>query len=71
MGTQFSRVHKSGDSDAAGSGIGLYLSKVLVQEMGGSIGYRGNDDGPGSVFWFTLPLSNAPAAATAAGSGTG
>jgi signal transduction histidine kinase len=44
----------------ASSGIGLHLSKKLVEFMQGAIGYREGKNGRGSVFWFTLPLAKAP-----------
>jgi signal transduction histidine kinase/ActR/RegA family two-component response regulator len=39
-----------------GTGIGLALSRRLVQAMGGHIGVR-STPGEGSLFWFTLPMS--------------
>jgi signal transduction histidine kinase len=43
-----------------GMGLGLYLSKFVIEAHGGSIGYLRED--PGSLFYFTLPA--APAAVT-------
>ncbi|MFO1050930.1 MAG: HAMP domain-containing sensor histidine kinase [Planctomycetota bacterium] len=51
---RFSRVHESGSSNASGTGIGLHVSKALVESMGGEIGYRPRETGLGSVFWFSL-----------------
>ena len=52
--TRFGRVHDSSSSTARGHGIGLYMSKVLIEKMGGTIGYRPREEGTGSVFWFCL-----------------
>jgi signal transduction histidine kinase len=54
--TKYERLH--GANAPSGTGIGLYLSKILVEQMQGSIGYMEREPGPGSVFWFTLPLSD-------------
>ena len=40
-----------------GSGIGLYISKLLVEDMGGEIFLENSQLGKGSTFSFTLPLS--------------
>jgi PAS domain S-box-containing protein len=37
------------------TGLGLPISKQLVEMMGGSIGFE-SDPGRGSIFWFELPL---------------
>jgi len=38
-----------------GSGLGLYISKLLVQKFGGTIGVK-SEKGKGSLFWFELPV---------------
>ena len=53
--TKFSKFERH-EPRVDSSGIGLYLSKKLVELMHGSIGYRAIESGDGSVFWFTLPL---------------
>jgi PAS domain S-box-containing protein len=42
-----------------GTGLGLTISKQLVELMGGRIGTYNNENGPGSTFWFELPLRRA------------
>jgi signal transduction histidine kinase len=41
---------------AEGTGIGLVVTKQLVELMGGVIGVH-SECGAGSTFWFELPLS--------------
>lgn len=43
-----------------GSGLGLYLSKSLVELHGGKISAASEGPGKGSTFSFTLPYSQAP-----------
>ena len=41
----------------AGSGLGLYISKGIVEAHGGRIFAENNSDGNGATFTFTLPVS--------------
>lgn len=53
--TKFMRVgnRNSGKDGTSGTGLGLYLSKKVIQKLGGSIWYEAREDG--SNFVFTLP----------------
>lgn len=46
-----------------GAGLGLAISRAIVEGLGGQIGYEDRPEG-GSVFWFALPLCPNPEHAT-------
>jgi len=46
-----------------GTGLGLTISRQLVELMGGKIGALSNDPGPGTTFWFELPMHRPAAGA--------
>lgn len=52
---RFQQANGSSSRVHGGSGIGLHISKGLVEQLGGKIGFENNPDG-GATFWFTLPL---------------
>ena len=46
---------KFNSNSAAGTGLGLYISKKLIEAMEGRIWAFNNADGKGSTFVFSLP----------------
>ncbi len=44
-------------SDVEGSGVGLVITRQLVVQMGGEIGFYNRDD-EGSCFWVELPIKS-------------
>ena len=44
------------DHDYGGLGMGLYISKHIVDRHGGTIGLV-SEEGRGSAFYFSLPLT--------------
>jgi PAS domain S-box-containing protein len=56
--TPFDRLGAEGRGEE-GTGMGLALSKRLVEAMGATIGYE-SEEGHGTTFWVDLPIVEAP-----------
>lgn len=52
----FSQVHDAQQTNVPGTGLGLYISKGIVEQHGGTIGVESEGRGRGATFWFRLPL---------------
>ena len=56
MFTRFFRTQKAAEMHQEGSGLGLYISKNIIERHGGSVMVE-SEKGKGSTFTFTIPIS--------------
>ncbi|MEO9004671.1 MAG: ATP-binding protein [Ginsengibacter sp.] len=56
---RFYRICGKNRNTFPGLGLGLYISKEIIENQGGKIGVI-NEEGKGSVFYFELPKSEVP-----------
>lgn len=58
---RFARLEREINSQERGSGLGLYISRRLIEAMNGRIWVESSGlPGEGATFSFTLPLTAAP-----------
>lgn len=62
---KFSQADSSSTRKKGGTGLGLYICKQVVEQMGGSIGYD-LIKGLGSTFWIKIPIAPARLRSSAA-----
>ncbi|MBY0547457.1 MAG: HAMP domain-containing histidine kinase [Candidatus Obscuribacterales bacterium] len=51
---KFSQLDQPEDTRKEGSGLGLFICKLLIEAQGGQLGYRPSESN-GACFWFELP----------------
>jgi signal transduction histidine kinase len=66
--TKFYRSHRS-RQDVSGTGLGLYISKGIIESHGGKIGVS-SKEGEGSTFTFSIPIYSTVADKLLAGNET-
>jgi PAS domain S-box-containing protein len=55
---KFYRGESAKKIKAEGTGLGLYIVKAIIENLGGSVGFESRAR-KGTTFWFTIPLSEA------------
>lgn len=54
----FARGDKASQYDPDGIGVGLTLSRSIIEEFGGTLTYKDRQDSTGSIFEIRLPIKN-------------
>ncbi len=59
----FSKVHQPVRATESSTGLGLFITRGILELHGGRIGVESEGAGRGSEFWFEVPVSGPPPAA--------
>lgn len=65
QGKVFSKFYRGTNvvkKEVVGTGLGLYLLKLIAEGLGGNVGFTSVEN-KGSEFWFALPLAGSPSRA--------
>lgn len=62
MFEKFFRVEHQDRSSVTGTGLGMYIAKQYIEQMGGRLWFE-SEHGKGTRFYFSLPVAKAPNAA--------
>ena len=54
---KFFRSKKIVKHQTQGSGLGLYMSKVIIERLKGKMGFNSKEE-QGSTFWFLIPIKS-------------
>ncbi len=54
--SRFFRGENAKKTKPEGTGLGLYIVKTFIEDMGGKVGFE-SEEGKDTTFWFTIPLN--------------